>query len=124
MAYCACFASVIEQQNFFEPAEMDRLICGENSPWSVEELRDSCKADHGYTLDSPAVQVSLSRAVSPYGIVLMSSCSVCHFFAAIYNLRGRAQFAVSFPDAVISDSDGAALLPLLRDRLSAPAYWR
>ena len=57
------FALFVLRQSFFDPAEMDRLICGENSPWSIEDLRDSCKADHGYTLDSPAVQVRLSAVV-------------------------------------------------------------
>ena len=87
---------------FFEPAEMDRLLCGEQKPWytpqpqpqpqpafltsltlkswnssscklsgvqncglkklfglcrTMEELREACHADHGYTLDAPAVQV-------------------------------------------------------------------
>ena len=85
---------------FFEPAEMDRLLCGEQKPWytpqtltptrlltshfeivefvvvqivgcaklrsdgklfglcrTLEERREACHADHGYTLDAPAVQV-------------------------------------------------------------------
>lgn len=48
---------------FFEPAEMDRLLCGEQKPWTMEELREACHADHGYTFDSPAVQALFQTLV-------------------------------------------------------------
>jgi len=41
---------------FFSPSELDILINGTEEIWSEEMLRESIKADHGYTIDSPAIQ--------------------------------------------------------------------
>jgi len=37
--------------------QLDQLFCGSSfEPWSVRYLMESCRPDHGYTQDSPAIK--------------------------------------------------------------------
>ncbi|POO01586.1 Coatomer beta subunit [Trema orientale] len=45
----------IEQLQIFTEEELERLLCGENDSWAVDELVDHVKFDHGYTASSPPV---------------------------------------------------------------------
>jgi E3 ubiquitin-protein ligase TRIP12 len=43
--------------SLFYPSEMDQLFCGSSyEPWSIKYLMESCRPDHGYTLDSQAIR--------------------------------------------------------------------
>lgn len=44
----------------FYPEELENVFCGSGSlnfnKWEVKTLQDCCRADHGYTQESPAIQ--------------------------------------------------------------------
>lgn len=42
--------------HYFRPSELDRAMCGDSALWSLEVLTEACKIDHGYTVDSRAIQ--------------------------------------------------------------------
>jgi len=56
----------LDKIDYFFPEEMDQLFCGSRyQPWSLRELADACRTDHGYTHDSETVQ-SLFRVLSRF----------------------------------------------------------
>ncbi|OQR76861.1 putative E3 ubiquitin-protein ligase TRIP12-like [Tropilaelaps mercedesae] len=42
--------------HYFRPNELNRALCGDSAYWSMDVLRTACKIDHGYTVDSRAIQ--------------------------------------------------------------------
>lgn len=42
--------------HYFRPAELNRALCGDSAYWSLDILRGACKIDHGYTVESRAIQ--------------------------------------------------------------------
>lgn len=42
--------------HYFRPAELNRALCGDSAHWSMDILRRACKIDHGYTIESRAIQ--------------------------------------------------------------------
>jgi len=65
------FSSVfpISSLQMFYPDELDQIFCGSAGggfiPWELKTLMDSCKPDHGYTFDSPAI-INLFQILSEY----------------------------------------------------------
>jgi len=55
----------------FHPDELDQIFCGNMaggySSWDFKTLMDSCKPDHGYTVDSPAI-INLFQILSEYSL--------------------------------------------------------
>ena len=52
----------------FYPDELDQIFCGTVqtfTPWDFKMLSDSCKPDHGFALESPAI-VSLFEILAGY----------------------------------------------------------
>lgn len=45
----------IEHLQVFTAEELERLICGEQDSWALNELLDNMKFDHGYTSSSPSI---------------------------------------------------------------------
>merc|ERR1711865_1003978 len=64
----------------FDADELDRLLCGEQKEWTLEELREHTVADHGYTVDSAAVQFffrTLLELTSDHRRQLLSFATGC-----------------------------------------------
>jgi E3 ubiquitin-protein ligase TRIP12 len=61
---------IVSLQMFF-PDELDQIFCGSGSEsggfqsWDFNILMDSCKPDHGYTFESPAI-INLFQILSEY----------------------------------------------------------
>jgi len=59
----------ISSLQMFYPDELDQIFCGSVpsgfQPWDFKFLMDSCKPDHGYTLDSSAI-IFLFQILSEY----------------------------------------------------------
>ncbi|CAL5207195.1 unnamed protein product [Lathyrus oleraceus] len=45
----------IEHLQIFYEEELDRILCGEDDSWAINELSDHIKFDHGYTASSPPI---------------------------------------------------------------------
>ncbi|CAJ1968460.1 unnamed protein product [Sphenostylis stenocarpa] len=45
----------IEHLRIFNEEELERMLCGENDSWAINELGDNIKFDHGYTASSPPI---------------------------------------------------------------------
>ncbi|KAK2455061.1 E3 ubiquitin-protein ligase UPL4 [Trifolium repens] len=45
----------IEHLQIFYEEELERILCGEDDSWAVNELADHIKFDHGYTASSPPI---------------------------------------------------------------------
>ncbi|KAI8324974.1 hypothetical protein GQ54DRAFT_36066 [Martensiomyces pterosporus] len=63
-AFCEGFGKIfpVSDLSIFTPAELSRLVgpSPESEDWSMPTLLNSVKADHGFSLSSPAVQMFLS----------------------------------------------------------------
>jgi len=59
---------IVSLQMFF-PDELDQIFCGSEGggfqPWAFRTLMDSCKPDHGYNFESPAI-INLFQILSEY----------------------------------------------------------
>jgi len=59
----------ISSLQMFYPDELDQIFCGSEArgftSWPFKVLMDSCKPDHGYTVDSPAL-INLFQILSEY----------------------------------------------------------
>lgn len=45
----------IEHLKIFNEEELERILCGEEDSWAINELADHIKFDHGYTASSPPI---------------------------------------------------------------------
>ncbi|GKV30152.1 hypothetical protein SLEP1_g39002 [Rubroshorea leprosula] len=55
----------IEHLQIFTEEELEHLLCGEHDSWTINELLDHIKFDHGYTASSPPI-ISLLEIIEEF----------------------------------------------------------
>lgn len=57
----------IEHLQIFYEEELERILCGEDDSWAINELADHIKFDHGYTASSPPI-VNLLEVIREFDL--------------------------------------------------------